>query len=189
MLDITQDFTEWPEDLAPQGFGTCDRERFPQWWARNQTRLAHLHPQIAEQWVYRHWKHSPYAWLSLDSLSWRQERWDTNRILSQVFVRDSHLDPHHDFKVFNKFAAKSPPVSVMNQTGTWDYPILTLETPQGIRAHRAALPEKRFLLIEGHSRYRYLNALAARGQTGASHELFIMSTPRAEHGEDDHTGT
>jgi hypothetical protein len=63
----------------------------------------------------------------------------------------------------------------MNSTGTWDYPIVVMETPDGISGWGQSWPDLRFLLIEGHSRFRYLNALHHRGEGNSTHELFILN--------------
>lgn len=176
MLDIRGHSVAWDEALAPRDISQWDREPFAEWWARCQGRLSNLHPQIAEQWIHRHWTLSGDTWLPLESLHWRLEQWSTERILGEVYIRDWHLDPEHDYKVFNAYG-ETPTAAPMNAKGTWDYPLLTLETPSGVRTHGGELPHVRYLLIEGHSRYRYLNALAVRGRAAAQHEVFILTAP------------
>ncbi|TIU42472.1 MAG: hypothetical protein E5W28_01095 [Mesorhizobium sp.] len=149
--------------------GYFTRETFDDWWVRNSSRLVQLHPMIAEQWVYRHWTLSPYCHLPL-------EEWTTQQVLRDVFIADINVDAEHDFKVFNEFGG-IPPAPVMNATGTWDYPILVLETPSGVQTYTGELPEVRCLLIEGHNRYRYLNALAAKGRVSAHHTVFVLTYP------------
>ena len=44
---------EWPNELRPRGEGTWEKETFDLWWDRNKTLIAHIHPVVAEQWIYR----------------------------------------------------------------------------------------------------------------------------------------
>ena len=93
----------WPESLKPIGTGAVQCESFAEWWNRHKITLAHLHPMIAEQWLYRHWIWSPYRNLPLDQLVWRQELWKTRRILEEVFRRPQFgkLQPAFDYEVFH----------------------------------------------------------------------------------------
>jgi hypothetical protein len=50
----------WDETLEPVGEGTPVKETFSSWWDRYKSRLGNLHPEIAEQWIYRHWTKSPF---------------------------------------------------------------------------------------------------------------------------------
>ncbi len=51
-------FCAWDDALRPIGESTSHKEPFDIWWKRCGQRLNHLHPMIAEQWIYRHWTHS-----------------------------------------------------------------------------------------------------------------------------------
>ena len=102
----------WPNSLKPIGAGTVQCESFATWWERHKTTLAHLHPMIAEQWIYKHWIWSPYRNVPLDHLVWQQELWRTRRILDEVFVRPQFgkLQPAFDYDVFHgKFLNPAAP--------------------------------------------------------------------------------
>jgi hypothetical protein len=169
----------WDESLTPAGFGTAQKEPFESWEQRNQRALAHLHPAISEQWIYRHWTSSPYKNLPIEGLTWRQESWETNKILEQVFRRwpSGPLQPEFDYKTFHGKAVE--PALTMDRTGSWNYPIVILETPDGVRTSSTVLPNVTHCLIEGHQRVRYLNALRSRGECADKHLLFILTSPAA----------
>jgi hypothetical protein len=96
--------------------------------------INNLHPMIAEQWIYRHWKHSPYCYLPIERLRWRQEEWDVATVRN-VFVRpDFGFDnPEQDFAIFHtKQFEKAEPHKSLNLIGTWNYPIVVMHTPDGI---------------------------------------------------------
>lgn len=84
----------WSPQLRPIGEGTFDRETFDQWWRKAKPFIPHLHPQIAEQWIYKHWTNSPYCYLPLQNLEWRCEEWKTEAIFKEIFVRPS-FGPNH----------------------------------------------------------------------------------------------
>jgi len=123
----------WDQSLEPVGNGTAQKEPFTTWWRRNGSKLAHLNPMIAEQLIYRHWTASPYKNLPIEQLFWRQEAWETDRILNEVFRRwpSEPLQPEFDYEVFH--GKKSEPALTMDKTKTWNYPIVILETPDGVR--------------------------------------------------------
>jgi hypothetical protein len=165
----------WDASLVPVGNGTYEKAHFETWWDRNRARLSHLHPTIAEQWIYKHWVSSPYGHLPVERLLWRQENWATERILSEIYVRAQFgsLEPSFDYEVFHR--KHFEPGLTMDRTGTWNYPIIILETPDGVKTLSAVDPGVRYCLIEGHQRFRYLNALSFRNESAAEHALFILT--------------
>ena len=167
----------WDESLMPAGFGTAQKERVEDWKKRNNRTLAHLHPTISEQWIYRHWTSSPYKNLPIEGLTWRQEKWKTDKILDEVFRRwpSGPLEPECDYDVFHGKAFE--PALTMDRTGSWNIPIVILETPEGVRTSSGTVPNVRYCLIEGHQRVRYLNALKFRGECAGEHLVFIVSSP------------
>ena len=170
MIDLTEERVRWPDSLKPEGEGErFDKEPFDQWWARCRTAMPHLHAQVAEQWVHRHWHHSDYAFLPLASLRSRLETWPTNTILAEVHYPDT-LHPDFDFEQLSDLHTGH----TMLERGTWDYPMLVLSTPDGFRLWGGDYPNGRYLLIEGHLRFRFLNALSCRGGALSAHEVFVL---------------
>lgn len=181
MLDLRQhrDIV-WDAALRPINDGEIDKESFDQWWGRHSAQLDHLDPRIAEQWIHRHWAHSYMRFLELPPITWRREAWDGDRILAEVHMEfGGPMDAEHDYKAFNGHRGLAPiqTARAMND-GTWDMPLLVLETPSGIRSIEGDLPNVRFVVAEGSKRMRYLNALRHRGDGVGPHELFILTTPQ-----------
>lgn len=55
--------------------------------------------------------------------------------------------------------------------------MVLLSTPFGVIDGGEALPDVLFVIVEGHQRHRYLNALHALGRAPAGpHETIILST-------------
>jgi hypothetical protein len=168
----------WQDALRPIGEGTWDHESFESWWSRVGDQLSNLHPKIAEQWVHRHWRYSPYNYLPLERLKWRQEEWGIDAIRSDVFVRPAFGfdNPEHDFKHFNtKDFENVAPYKFLNSIGTWDYPIVVIETPCGVRS-REEIHRVPYCLIEGHLRRRFLLAWRHGGaRLRGRHSVFVLS--------------
>jgi hypothetical protein len=103
--------------LMPAGFGTAQKEPFATWQKRNNQALAHLHPAISEQWIYKHWTSSPYKNLPIEDLTWRQDKWKTDKILNDVFRRwpSGSLEPKYDYDTFHGKAFE--PALTMDKTG------------------------------------------------------------------------
>ncbi|MBN8227996.1 hypothetical protein JYK02_10800 [Corallococcus macrosporus] len=168
MIDL-ESGNKWDKRLRPIGETSWEKEPFSAWWSRHSTEFAHLDPQALEQWVHRHWHYSPFCRLPLHRLRSKKELWSTERILSDVF-NDNSREPEHDFKVL----ANAPTGKAMLATGTWDYPMLILSTPKGFKDRRGNHPGARFRLIEGHLRFRFLNALFHRKEGRPLHEVIIL---------------
>ncbi|GLK77671.1 hypothetical protein GCM10008171_29250 [Methylopila jiangsuensis] len=173
MLQIwPEDGLVWPVELRPHGEGTYEKEPVEGWYDRNSDRVGHLHPLIAGQWVYRHWDLSPYCSLPLAGLAWTEETWTSEEVLG-VHCPFWEFNAEHDYQVFNTFP-DNPTATPMNATGTWDIPIVLLQTPAGLIDAQGPKPGIRHLLIEGHSRMRDLNSLVHRGEAASSHRVFVL---------------
>lgn len=188
MLDLrTVGPRVWPLHLRPIGDESLDKEPFVAWWNRNEGELGHLHQQLAEQWVYRHWNTTEFGFLPLETLSWELRELKGAEILANVRREISkRLDPEWDYDQFQDAhgLGKTETAQDMDR-GTWEYPIIALSTPSGwittSEKHPhdpIELPDERLMLLEGHQRHRYLNALHWRGTPPEGpHQVFIVSSP------------
>lgn len=180
MLDLRKRHEcAWDEALRPRGEGELEKEDFASWWDRNGEQLSHLDPRIAEQWVYRHWAHSYTSFVGLADLTWRLEAWSGDEVLERAHMEfGGPFSADHDYKVFNGAQGFGPNATARAMNGgTWDMPLLLLETPRGIHTHEGEMPLVRYLVAEGSKRMRYLHALRARGQGNGPHDVFILRSP------------
>lgn len=168
----------WNPALEPVGHGDFSAEEFKPWWARNRRLLENLHPQVAEQWVFRHWRWSPYRFLSLEDLRWRKETWPTERVLSEVYLEfGKPVDPR-DYAMFRGEAGTLGSTSTFRNwtDGSWSPPVVVLSTPTGIDTYEGPLPDVRFVVLEGSLRYRYLWAAHHYGDPTGPHEVYILTS-------------
>lgn len=150
------------------------------WWARNREMLAHLPRNLCEQCIYRHWTHSPFSFLPLDGLAWERRLWSGDELLASIHrAWGGELNPQFDHDAFQRRGgADRHPTAVALDEGTWDYPMVLLSTPFGVIDGGEVLPDVRLVIVEGHQRHRYLNALHDLGRAPAGpHETLILSTP------------
>ena len=184
MLDLRRRWDcAWDPAMRPVGEGDHQKEPFEAWWDRWGERLGHLDPRVAEQWIYRHWHHSYMSFLDLEPINWRLESWPGDRILSDIHPEfGGPMAAENDYAAFNGGAFGPIATARAMNTGTWDMPLLVLQTPKGILSERGELPHIRYVVAEGSKRMRYLNALRHRGQGEGPHELFLLSTPQAASG-------
>ena len=168
-----EDGLAWPDDLRPLRYETSDPEPAEAWYERNRGHVGHLHPLIASQWIHRHWHYSPYCSLPLLGLSWTLEEWTSERLLA-VHCPRCMFDAAHDYQVFNTFPG-NPTAEPMNKAGTWDIPVVLLHTPEGLIDAQGPEANARHLLVEGHLRMRYLNALVRRGDAASAHRVFVLN--------------
>jgi hypothetical protein len=178
MLNITNSRGPvWPNSLMPRGAGSFEQEDFASWWKRNKIHLAHLHQEICEQWVYRHWDSSAFKWLSLQDLKWSRATWDVDKILSEVtFSFSETFNANYDYEqISGKMYQSRTQTSQAFEQGTWDFPIVLLAAPDGVVLHGELLPEKKYVLVEGHQRFRYLNALhVLKKPVNREHLVYIL---------------
>lgn len=181
MLDLNDvPDCEWDPNLTPQGYGGLKVESYADWEERIGHNISNLHPEIREQWVHRHWTQSRMAFLPLETLTWREERWAPEKFLSEVktWRGNEALDPEHDYNAFARpeMGGKHPTAVALDQ-GEWDYAPPVLCTPNGFIDTLGTVIDANYLLVEGHCRRRYLNALIERGQALEDQRVFVMESP------------
>lgn len=139
----------------------------------------HLPAVLCEQWIYRHWTHSPFTFLPLQTLAWQQRFLDGEELLGSVYrAFGGELNAQFDYETFQRRGgADRHRTAVALDCGSWDFPMVLLSTPYGIVDLNTAHPAVRLVIVEGHQRHRYLNALHAlrRPPTGP-HEVIILSS-------------
>jgi hypothetical protein len=171
MLDLRGGQTTWPDELKPIGEGeTFDKEPFAAWWGRCAHLLPGIPPLAAEQWIHRHWSHSPYFGIPLQPLRGWIETWTADQILSQVYIGET-LHPAWTYKQLKDHHTGR----TMIERGAWDYPLLVMATPQGFKDWAGRHPRRRSCLIEGHQRFRFLNALAQRGEAAPHYDVLVLA--------------
>ena len=181
MLDLANSQVEkWPDTLRPIGEGDFEKEAFDEWWARNGSEFVNLHPQIVEQWVYRHWTYAHFKFLELRRLTWSEKQMSTVDFLNNVHLEyGGPADPDHDFRVFSSaFTGKKTATAENWEDGSWTIPPVVLSTPEGIISHEGRLPDVRMVIIEGSLRYRWLNALHAKGEKTGPHRFYLLDDVR-----------
>lgn len=89
------------------------------------------------------------------------------------------LDPEFDYDTFQRRGGTDRHATALAlDAGTWDYPMVLLSTPFGVIDGGNPLPDVRLVIVEGHQRHRYLNALHALGRAPAGpHETIVLTTP------------
>lgn len=170
----------WPECLKPKGYGDHAVEDFGCWWDRNREELNNLPEALAKQWIYRHWQDSVTSFIPLEGLECVVEAWPAHDFLSRVgTVRGNEpMDPVRDFELFSqKRIGKKHPTAKDLDEGYWDLPLVVLRTPEGFIDRIGEKIDKEFLLVEGHKRRRYLNALLNKGDTIVDQKVFVLRSP------------
>lgn len=171
----------WPNRLQPIGYGGHEVESFDDWWTRHQAELSHLPSQLCEQWIYKHWSQTSFDFLPIETLVCEEIEMTASDILRQVHRELAvELDPEHDLRVLGRerMGPIHPTGAAFAENNTWDYPIIVLRTPSGFRGFDVEDPSIRLVLVEGHQRHKYLNALHHFGNAPVGpHKLFAVSSP------------
>lgn len=92
------------------------------------------------------------------------------------------LHPQFDYDAFQgNGGSDRTATAVALDGGTWDFPMVLLSTPSGVVNEGVERPKVRLVVVEGHQRHRYLNALHALGKGPAGpHETIILHSPLVE---------
>ncbi len=87
------------------------------------------------------------------------------------------MDPVHDLGVYSGSTTKwgKLPTAKALDEGAWDYAPVILSTPGGYICPKGEHIAKDYLLIEGHSRHRYLNALIHHGKKLDDQRVFVLT--------------
>ncbi len=181
MLDLVNDRREnWPDTWRPSGEGGFEKEPFDEWWARNGAEFTNLHPQIVEQWIYRHWTFAHFKFLELQHISWSKQQLSTIDFLNNVHLEfGGPPDAEHDYHVFTRTLGGRKTATAENwQDGTWTIPPVVLSTPNGIIGHEGPYPKVKMVLVEGSLRFRWLNALHERGEETGPHDIYVLEDIR-----------
>jgi len=182
MLDLDNlERLRWPKFLSPFLNSSSPWPiGFDDWWQRNKAHLSHLPSDLCEQWIHRHWLHSEFTFLPLESLNYRRKTWSGSELLRSIYRwQGGLLRPEFDYKTFQRSGGDDrTQTAIALDEGTWDYPMVLLSTPHGVIDGGRPLPNVRLVIVEGHQRHRYLNALHVLGRppTGP-HETIIVSSP------------
>lgn len=178
-VNLTNYRRHWPGSLKPLRIGEAEREPFEAWWARNQTRVVPLDPGVYEQWIYKHWSGSPFFGLPLAGLRSHRDILTTEFLLSQVGTADPDAltrQQAFDYEQFNSDVLRDcEPALTMNRTGTWNFPVLLIQSDDGFICYGNTFTSQSHWLIEGHLRMRYLAALAACGKPATQHEVIVVT--------------
>jgi hypothetical protein len=166
----------WDEALSPHGHDSAHKETYADWWARTSLSLAHLEPRIAEQWIYRHFQNSPFCHLPLDRLAWRLEMWPGETLVDRIrWLNKDRDDPRADYQAHQTLSREREPRLTFDASGTWNIPVLAIESLGGFITVRGFIPGPAIHLIEGHRRMRYLRSLFVHGDPMREHEIFILT--------------
>jgi hypothetical protein len=172
----------WPEHLKPigEGDGGFAKQPFADWWHYHRQELGHLPADLCEQWIHRHWSHSPFTFLPLDTLRCERSSWTGEEVLRHAFrAWGGELHPQFDYETFQrKGGADRHQTARALDAGTWDFPIVLLSTPNGVIDNGLVHSDVRYVIVEGHQRHRYLNALHHLGKPPIGpHAVLILSSP------------
>ncbi|WP_234052599.1 MULTISPECIES: hypothetical protein [unclassified Xanthobacter] len=175
---------DYPDHLAPEfdeGGGVVTP--FNEWWGRVRYAFPSVPEEVAREWLHRHWRHSPFAFLKSGEHTFALERWSLSEIArirwngnnfspdrSDVIAQGRYLvEEHHPmwglwlteymlkYKTF-----PTPPIVVDN----FDLHVRD-NMPDGF--YPAA-----FLLVEGHKRFEIASYLAESGRMELILPIWVM---------------
>ncbi len=167
----------WQKELCPIGHESFRKESFDDYWLRNRDHFHGLPADLVEQWVFRYFCKHPHSYIPLSSLTYSRQKMTPADFMRLVkSATDNCLDPEWDYEVFHKCPGGHPTSDALDR-GRWDYPPILLSVPNGFHDGLKSWPDAKYILIEGHQRRRYLNALIHRGVVMPAQEVLLLESP------------
>jgi hypothetical protein len=136
-------------------------ETFDEYYRRINNFLPNFPQAVLKQWLFDHFQSAinRYAWIEFEQLSFRQEIWNTERIINEIKAWNELAVENWKSAFFkNPDYQIGPLITFMHQNGTWPVPPIILDNIHGLRMPDHSLIA-RWELIEGHHRLAYLRAL------------------------------
>jgi hypothetical protein len=171
----------YPDHLAPEFEDSgAVKTPFDIWWTRVQPSFPYVPENVAREWLHRHWKHSPYAYLTSANYRFELKRWPK---LAKIRTLWS------DFKADNAGALRKGEELTQLQAGWMPWvprymlehrrfpePIIVLDNRDG--HHNKDYPAedelpRTYVLVEGHTRFNTGIFLQSTGQLDVA-EVWLM---------------
>jgi len=138
-----------------------ESETFDEYYNRVSYLVPNFPKSVLKQWLFDHFESvvNRYAWLESEKLLFRQEIWETERVINKIKAwNELAVENWKVAFLKNPKFQTGPLITFMHQNGTWPEPPLILDNFSGL-----CMPDKsviaRWELIEGHHRLAYLRAL------------------------------
>lgn len=175
----------YPDHLAPDfnKFGGVETP-FDEWWARVSASFPLVPKEVAQEWLHRHWRHSPFAFLKSDqyhfscviwpSTMLREIRWSWNN-----FKDDTNVAIEHGASISDKKMPQHLPFvsKFMLAKRTFPSPPIVLDNRDGhlIDGRGPEYYPNCYLLIEGHLRFSVALYLDSIQQIEANLPFWLMT--------------
>lgn len=141
--------------------------------------LASWPQEVLVEWLHRHANNmEDYAFLGFERLRFERVTWPTDRIPGAAAFRDEQFCSN--FQNVEERAAYSRHdwlAHYMLQEGTWNTPIILLDSMTVADAGHGARLKTPFHLLEGHRRLAFLQGLIRLGKARPEHVVWL-----AQHG-------
>jgi hypothetical protein len=169
-------------------------DRFEEYYKRilNDNRFKHIPREVFRQWIHElhqdEYTIKNYAWLDYETIDFDLCLWSLNN-LSKINVIENFRDSVFNvtgLTDYSNFSCIPEDLDYWIQQGTWrvppiiiDWQSITSEIPNWCEWH------PQYQLVEGHSRFRYLNAAREisklnKGIIASQHSIYLMKAKNAK---------
>lgn len=169
---------DYPAELAPYEPAPFEKEAFSHWWSRVGNSFPSVPPNVARQWIWRHWGQSTFGWLPSAGAEFSLVSWSPADIAALcVGTRDDYVAWGE--KLLREHA--SGPLrywvaAVMARRRMWPVPPIVLNyngvMPLG---GMTDCPLSTYVLLEGNRRTAIAKALAARGTLHSGLPVWVLT--------------
>lgn len=164
----------YPEALAPTFTeGGAVETPFAEWWARTRLHFRDVPDEVAEDWLHRHWSHSPFGWIPSAQYTFRRSTWPSKDLKCIRSGWNNFNADHAENLEHGRYLVEVHRSEYghglsdyMVEHGAFPVPPVIMDNRDG---HLAGIPGAHFpfpsghLLIEGHCRFNIALFLAQNG--------------------------
>lgn len=135
--------------------------------------------EVLVEWLHRHASHmEDYAFLGFENFAFERVTWPTHQIPGAAAFRDESFC--NNFQNVEDRAAHSEHdwlAHYMLREGTWNTPIVLLDSSSVAGSSYATKIKKPFHLLEGHRRLSFLQGLKRLGRAKPQHAIWLVRVP------------
>jgi hypothetical protein len=169
----------YPEQLAPIGNGTFEKEPFQVWWGRVSEHFPTVPKNVARQWIWRHWHESDFCWLPTMGSRFELARWQPEEIEVVKIWREGS-NKYEDWEDHLLSLATQPRnlrygvAEIMFRRKRWPAPPIVLDNRNSIGFAPWKDLSVGFVLVEGNRRMAMAKALARRNQLARDLSVWVL---------------
>lgn len=173
------------EDLNPRKDEDGNIELFEDYYSRikNKIGFKNFPLEVFEQWIHPHYNNDEtlknYSWIDFENIQFELVEWEFNSLKDLNIIEDyrEYVESKSSYKDLKSFTCEDKDLKFWEEKGTWRIPPIILDVNSFLKDKpKWSELEKSYQLVEGHSRFGYLQSIKKIDKTiiALKHKVFLM---------------